>query len=424
MSVAGLLKSYGDAFRGNLFANYVAVFLGGVTGLVVLPIYARLLGSEAWGGASFFLVIQSVMLIFDLGMGQALPRDLVQAEDSAGRVVLRRYFSAYVVVGGFFLLFGVLLAPRLSPHFGADWGRGADLLDIFRLAIFSGACQLVNGFCVAYWTGVGRQSYGVARSLIFLVFRHGLAVFVLSVCAPNIYSFAVCHAFASCIETVLNVRLLFQLGVLRGFASRRDVFALIFKNRALSTSVLLGTLVSQVDRIFLAGIVAAPDFGRYLLVANFALAFMQLQYPLMIALVPRISGDVGRKVAANTFLLISCCCVLPCGLALIFSYRILKIYLGSLYFDESVLVFSLIVLAVIFNSLYHVIYQYILSGRDHGWLVFLNAAILISSSLILYFGGSRFGVVAGGLAWAAGCFLQLAVGVLWWIKTRPRVGYA
>ena len=109
----------------NLRHNVLASVLGKVwnvlLSLAVVPVYLRVLGVEAYGLIGIFVTLMGIVVLFDLGLGTALSREL--ARYSAGgdnaremRNLLRSVETIYWLIG---LLIGFALvaaAPLLAEH--------------------------------------------------------------------------------------------------------------------------------------------------------------------------------------------------------------------------------------------------------------------------------------------------------------------
>ena len=113
-------------------ANIVANFAGRawllLVGFAFVPIYLHLLGIEAYGLIGFFLTLQSVLGIMDLGLSLTLNRELARASsqpDKGLRVasLLRTleipYWVMSVAVG--------LLVVALAPWIAKNWVNSVTL---------------------------------------------------------------------------------------------------------------------------------------------------------------------------------------------------------------------------------------------------------------------------------------------------------
>ncbi|EDU8677762.1 oligosaccharide flippase family protein, partial [Salmonella enterica subsp. houtenae] len=75
---------------------------------------------------------------------------------------------------------------------------------------------------------------------------------------------------------------------------------------ALSAAVLIGLLVTQLDRIILSRTLDLTIYGYYILGATLAQYFLQLQYPLLRVFFPRLAINLNKK---TIFALLKCMCL-------------------------------------------------------------------------------------------------------------------
>jgi O-antigen/teichoic acid export membrane protein len=145
------------------------------------------------------------------------------------------------------------------------------------------------------------------------------------------------------------------------------------------------------------------------------MAFLQLQYPVMRALLPAVvrgsgAGTVGWRLTAVVVL-----CVAPCVLVGVAAPQVLDTWLGTGRAGEAgPTVLRLLLAAVAINALYNLVYQHILAAGAGGVVLAINLIGLAVSLLTLVLGVPACGVVAGGFAWLANAVIQITGGMLWW----------
>jgi O-antigen/teichoic acid export membrane protein len=201
-----------------------------------------------------------------------------------------------------------------------------------------------------------------------------------------------------------------------------DFLALARNAGLLAAGVLLGMVVSQLDRIVLSRALDAATYGAYVIVANLGLAFMQLQSPLMRAFFPRVvlasAGDVSPKTrlfAASILVL----CVTPCILIASVAPWLLDAWLSNPKMTmEGSTPLRLILFAVAVNAVYNLIYQRIVAAGENRVVIWINVVVLSITAPTLYFIAPLYGAVAGGLAWLLSSLLQLAMGGYWLLARR------
>ena len=64
--------------KRNIAANFIGNFWTTLMGLVFIPVYIRFLGIEAYGLVGFFVTLQSVFSLLDMGLSTTLNRELAR----------------------------------------------------------------------------------------------------------------------------------------------------------------------------------------------------------------------------------------------------------------------------------------------------------------------------------------------------------
>ncbi|EDQ3638309.1 polysaccharide biosynthesis family protein, partial [Salmonella enterica subsp. enterica serovar Havana] len=84
---------------------------------------------------------------------------------------------------------------------------------------------------------------------------------------------------------------------------------IIITNYKISLGILLGVFSSQLDRIFMSRFLSIQNFGLYVMTMQFGLALLQLQYPMVKAILPHIA-KIGDTTKLGLYKTIAFFCVL------------------------------------------------------------------------------------------------------------------
>ena len=406
----------------NILTNYLAVVWMGGLSIALIPLYLKRLGPDQWGLVAICMAIQGFLGLLDAGLGQIMPRDIarVAGDRFAEARVFRVFSRSYLGLGFVGLVLGQASVPWLIEHWfnqGQGVGDGADLA--LRLVLVQFMFQFSNNAHSGYWNGLQAQKLANFRQCAFGTAKHAGALALVYTWRADALAYLLPFALVSAIEWGGN-----RWTVRRGLGAlvRIEVSAADFRGVAreagvLALGVVIGMLVSQMDRIVLSRTVDAASFGRYVIVANLGLAFMQLQHPLMRAFFPRIvRADVGRHTASQWQLVLSVLvmCVLPCSLVAVLAPWVLEIWIGSQQMvAEGTAPLRLIIAAVAVNAIYHLIYQRMLAQSQGRLVVVINLVSLLAVTLLTVVSAQKYGIIAGGLAWMTGAVVQLGLGGLW-----------
>src|SRR5687767_10196286 len=116
--------------RLNILANISGQAWVILLAVVTTPFYIRLLGIEAYGLIAFYIVLQSMLQLLDLGLGPTVSREIARSAGGAGAagsaglatfvVTLERWYWCLAVAFGVALFFAL-------PAMAAWWLRSEAL---------------------------------------------------------------------------------------------------------------------------------------------------------------------------------------------------------------------------------------------------------------------------------------------------------
>lgn len=424
-----VLNLIGRAFMSqlgqNIITNYLSVVWMGGLSLALIPFYLKQLGSDQWGVVAICMAIQGFFSLLDAGLCQIMPRDMarVAGDRTAEARVYQMFSRAYLGLGFIGLVLGQIAVSWLSMHWfnqGQGVDNGGELA--LRLVLIQFFFQFGNNAHTGYWNGLQAQKLANFRQCAFGTAKHAGALVLVYTWRADALAYLLPFALVSAVEWGANrwtVRR--ELGDLAGVeTSAADFRGLAREAGVLALGVVIGMLVSQMDRIVLSRTVDVASFGRYVIVANLGLAFMQLQYPLMRAFFPRIvRADAGGRQASQWQLALGVLvmCVLPCSLVAVLAPWLLEVWIGDLQMvAEGTAPLRLIIGAVAVNAVYHLIYQHMLAQSQGRLVVVINLVALLVVTAVTVFAAQKYGIIAGGLAWMTGAVLQLGLGGLWMVS--------
>jgi O-antigen/teichoic acid export membrane protein len=425
----------------NAAAGFAAMlWLSGLS-LFTIPIYVRLLGKDEWGLVAACASLQLVFTFIDSGFGQIVPRWV--ARDAEHTTVLRRYV---VVFGRIYLalcVFGFLSVQGSAAYLASSWfqvprERVADLDVAIRIIALQFAFQFLNSLCIAVWNGLQQQGRAGFRTCAFATLKHALTLSMLTLLAPKAWVYALVFAAVSACELTVN-----GLTLWRQFARKSlDAYSpplfplssFLSEVSLLSLGIVVGLATSQLDRIVLSRTFSAADFGVYVVVANLALAFLQLPAPLTKAFFPRLVREITAtgSVARRTFQLFIGASIAigaaPALVASIFAQPLISLWIRDAHFaDVGRLPLQLLLWAVAINVLYGCLYQLILAHGRSQLILKFNLAAFVAGSVTALIVGTNAGIALGGGIWIATTSTQLVLGVTWLAlqkRQRPTINEA
>ena len=288
------------SFRSNLLANYVSQIYVTVVGIVMVPLYVRYMGAEAYGLVGFFAMLQAWFQLLDLGLTPTMARETSRFLGGANDALsLRRLLRT---LEGIFVAIAVLGAAALVAGSGPIAHRwlNAETLppiqvqqSIILMAIIvalrwvcglyrgaiSGFDHLVwlSGFNILMATGrfvlvIPFLIYVGASPTEFFCYQLGLAGVEVALLVLKTYRLLP--------KVEVGQRTRWQWGPLRGVLK----FSISI---AFTSSVWV--FVTQTDKLVLSKVLSLTDYAYFTLAVLMASGVMVISGPISGALVPRLS---------------------------------------------------------------------------------------------------------------------------------------
>ncbi len=416
----------------NVGANAVAVGWNGLLVVLVTPWYVSILGMEGYGLVGFWLLLQIVLALCDLGMGATLVREFASAQgmpdgNKRRRDLLRTLDCVYWPLAGIlaFLLFAA------SGSIASDWLK-LQTLSADRVARSVAWMALALGLQLPgtlYSSGlIGLQSQGRLALLQIggntLRYGGGLAV-LLWRADPAPYFFV--QALASGVQTIAARAMLSQM--LGGAGESRPAFraALLREvwrfSAGMATTTLAAILLANVDRLFLSTLLPAAELGRYT-VAWAATGLLQLgiqpfyraYFPRFVQLLAIGDGSTLRREYYDGCRIVAQVVIPTALIGWMFAPEIFRAWLGSVD-GTTVSAFRFLLLGVGCAGL-----MWLPAGfqQAHGWTrlhAMMIAGALAVGAASLWWTIRQWGTVGATSVWVLHGVSDLTLG-LWLMHRR------
>jgi len=288
--------------RNNIIANFGGQAMTVLLGIAFMPVYIRILGIEAYGLIGFFLSLQALFAILDMGLSATLNRELARYSHSGGspeqkRDLVRTLEWVYWPIG-FFIAAAVLL---LSQPIAYHWLKPVD----FSLAQTASAIALMGLATALQWPtalygggfrGLERQVALNAINVSFAVLRAFGAVGVLVYLSPTLEAFLWWQVVIAALQTAVcrfGLWHMLPAGARPALFQREILRRLRGFTIGMTGIAALSFMLMQSDRIILSTVLSLDTFGFYTVAATVAGALSSMVGPFFNALFPRYSGLVS-----------------------------------------------------------------------------------------------------------------------------------
>jgi O-antigen/teichoic acid export membrane protein len=348
-------------------------------GVVFIPIYIRLLGLESFGLVGFFVTLQAMAVVFDLGLAGTINRELARrgtTEPQSVRDLVRTLEWFYWPLGFMVAVVVWLLSGTLAE----SWLRPVDM-DPSRvslaIALMGGAigAQWPTAFYVAGLNGLQRQVLANSLAAAFGTLRGAGVLVPLAVLSPTVEAFFIWQGAICALQTVVFAAVLWR-ALLPGHRAARFSAAELSRvggfTAGLSAIAVLSFVLMQADRIVLSRVLTLDQFGVYAIAAAVAATLVRFIQPWFAAMYPRFTQLLveGRSDVLRSVYHASCqglaTTVLPAAAVIAaFAEDILRLWTGdSALSAQAAPVLAVLTFGSALHGLMHLPYAMQLA---HGW---------------------------------------------------------
>lgn len=404
------------SIHARIVASYLSSAWTALIGLAFLPVYVRYLGIESYGLIGVFTTLQMWLSILDMGFSATLTREssrfLAGARTAqAFRDLLVSMEFVYAVLAAGVATLVIVLAPLIAT--GWITARTLDTDTVTRSLMLMGVAVAVQWMGTLYRSGLlglHRQVWLSGATSFFVTMKALGSVLLLMFVSPTITAFFLFHCGIAAVETaVLALQLRKAMPASPSSPRFRWESLMTIRQFASGATVIgiLGTMLTQVDKLLLAKLLPLDQFGYFMLMAAIAGALTLLVVPVLNVAFPRFSeaaspaGDQVLRGEYHRFSQLLSLGVIPVSIILVlFAERIVQIWTGDSAIARAVAPpLRVWVLGTLLNSLTHIPH---LAQMAYAWTrlsIVVNTVSVACSVVLLLILVPRFGVMAAAWIW-------------------------
>lgn len=406
-----------SGFKLDLLANFAGTGWMAVMQIACVPLYIKFMGIEAYGLVGFYLTLQAMLQVLDLGLSPTMNREMarysVQPEKAAECRDLVRTLEAGNWLSAIAIGLGILAA---APWIAAKWIKASTLsVGSIRQAVMLMGLMAALQWPVSLYRG---GLMGLRRQVLFNALKigtvtlgYGGAALILWLVSPTIKAFFAWQAAVSAVQAVLMAGFFWRSLPASDRRPRFDLTLLrhVWRFAAgVSGITLTGLILTNIDKIILSKLLILRMFGYYSLawvVANglwvITSSVFNVVFPRLSALVAT-SDEAGLKQSYRRGSQLMAVLILPtAGVLSLFSFEILRLWTRSV--DTAHLaapIVSVLVIGTAINGLLFLPYALQLAC---GWTQLgLYASLILIAFAVpgVFLLATRYGAIGAAAVWA------------------------
>lgn len=352
----------------NIVANYLGRGWTFLLSILLIPVYLRFLGIEAYGLVGFYMVLISTLSIFDFGISNTMNRELARLSVNTDSASVQRDLvrTLELIYWGIAILAGVIII-LLAPYIAHTWIKAENIpqttiLKTIQLMAIAVALQFPISLYQGGLMGLERQVLVNVILALIGTLRSVGAILVLWLVSPTIEAFFIWQVVSSILGSIVFFAAMW-LSLPKHAQEprfRKKVISGIWKYAAaISANSIIGVVLVQLDKVILSRMLTLRNFGYYCLATTVASAIWMIIVPFNNALFPRFVQLHENKEAQElrVFLhrsaqVLSFVLLPVCALIIVFSKDILFLWMHDISIVQNChLIVSLLVFGIMLNGI-------------------------------------------------------------------------
>ena len=395
----------------NSFYNIAGYLIPGVLSIPILGFMARDLGVEKFGLFTIILAIVGYASIFDIGITRSVIREIAIYKRNKDEILKILSTSAVIVVAlgiiaGFLI---TIFNTKISEFLNVSKFVTKDFLDSLAIVAFSIPLYLLT----QVWCSLleGREEF--LKLNIYKTFSSTMVVVfpALALLIESSLSYAVMGLLIARFLSLLLIKL-----YCRDFSSNFKFHNYVFKRLIsfggwVAVSNFISPIMSYFDRFILANKMGASMVGFYTAPSEAISRIGMLPSAVARTIFPMLSSgeDDSGKIKITSYILVLLF-VIPVGcFCAYFSYDIMRLWLGNEYALKSYIIFQILILGFVFNSIAQIPFASIQSNGKSKTTAILHLCELLPYLLLLYFLINKYGLIGAAWAWTIRMFVDLLI---------------
>ncbi|MEC9209207.1 MAG: oligosaccharide flippase family protein [Bacteroidota bacterium] len=296
--------------KRNIIANYFSQFYVVIIGIITLPLYLNYLGNEAYGLVGFFALMQSWMMLLDMGISPTLSREVAKFLGEKNNSRFSEFKSLLHSLEFIFIILSLIVAIvvlLISEWISIHWLKveTLDLVTVSYCITLMGIMIGIRFLSSLYRSGISgseRQVWlSIANSIIISLKFIGV-IFILHFISSDVRYFFQYQLIIAILELlILSFKFykIIEIGRFRLYFSYKAIKPILPFAMGIAYTAGIWVLLTQLDKLLLSGILPLDEYGYFAIVAMAANGILQLSGPISKAILPRMTSLYTQKKEAD-----------------------------------------------------------------------------------------------------------------------------
>lgn len=414
------------SLKRNILTGYVSqIYVTGI-GILMVPVYLRYLGAEAYGLIGFFAMMQSWFQLLDMGLSPTLGREVARYRGGAiSAQTLHNLIKAmerlFVVVGAI----GATVLVSLSGTITSKWlqVQNLDMAEVQTSVALMGLIVALRWICSIYRSAIGgfeKQAWLNGFNATVATLRYGFVIPVFLLIGTTPTTFFKYQLVISAMELAGVVTKTYRLkpkSVSPAAWSLKPLQGVAKFSLSIAFTSSAWVLVSQTDKLVLSSVLPLSEYGYFTLAVLVAGGVSLIGGPISQSILPRLARLHAEGKNDEMFVLYRratqwvCAMVAPVTLTLAFyADRVLWAWTGS--HETAQAAAPILSLYAIGNGLLTIVaFQYYLqyAKGDLRLHVVGNVVFLLVLVPLVIWASKNYGAAGAGYVWMGQCATYLLV---------------
>lgn len=298
----------------NLFSGLLNSVWTALVTFAVVPFYIRYLGMEAYGLIGFFVTLQSILLLLDMGLSPTVSREVAKARGNQNIEAVANFLHSVALVywglAATILAIFLLFAPLIAEHWLDSREFEPDSLRqvIFLMGLVI-ACRFPHSIYRGALIGAERLVLMNGINMLMIVVSSFGAVLVMSYIHASIVVFFLWQALCGVVLTTLMYRAAWnvilperKVGRVRMKFEKQSLLKVWRFTAGMTVVSVASVILLQLDKVIISAMLTLEDYGAYMVAilagsifGAFFMPVFNIIYPRMTVLVE--SGDTVALIA-------------------------------------------------------------------------------------------------------------------------------